>query len=175
MEAWVGTAVGTAMGWLALPQHGLGALFLVSLLSATLLPGGSEPALLALCALTPSIWPSALGVATLGNTLGGVVTYGMAWGARRAMARARSGAKADLASPDGTEQDTRASRWLQRFGPKACVLAWLPGVGDALCAAAGWLRLPFWPCVAWMALGKLARYAVAIALLQAVWSGGPTA
>ena len=48
--------------------------------------------------------------------------------------------------------------WLKRLGPQACLLSWLPGVGDPLCAVAGWLRLPFWPCVAYMAIGKLARY-----------------
>jgi len=39
----------------------------------------------------------------------------------------------------------RALRWLERFGAPACLLSWLPIVGDALCAVAGWLRLPFWP------------------------------
>ena len=48
--------------------------------------------------------------------------------------------------------------WLKRFGPKACVLSWLPVVGDPLCAVAGWLKLPFWPCVGWMALGKFLRF-----------------
>jgi len=38
------------------------------------------------------------------------------------------------------------------------LLSWLPVVGDPLCAVAGWMRLPFWPCVFYMALGKLARY-----------------
>ncbi|MFX8160613.1 hypothetical protein ABTL01_19835, partial [Acinetobacter baumannii] len=52
----------------------------------------------------------------------------------------------------------RALAWLKRFGPKACVLSWLPIVGDPLCAVAGWLRLPFWPCVGWMALGKGLRF-----------------
>ena len=31
-------------------------------------------------------------------------------------------------------------------------------VGDPLCAVAGWLRLPFWPCVVFMAIGKGLRY-----------------
>lgn len=62
---------------------------------------------------------------------------------------------------------THAIAWLQRFGPKACVLSWLPLVGDPLCAVAGWLKLPFWPCVAWMALGKFLRYLVLTAGL--VW------
>ena len=53
----------------------------------------------------------------------------------------------------------RGLRWLTRFGPKACLLAWVPVVGDPLCAVAGWLRLPFWPCLAYMAVGKFLRYA----------------
>ncbi|TAF83472.1 MAG: DedA family protein, partial [Curvibacter sp.] len=44
------------------------------------------------------------------------------------------------------------------MGPKACLLAWLPVVGDPLCAVAGWLKLPFWQCVAYMAVGKCLRY-----------------
>lgn len=51
---------------------------------------------------------------------------------------------------------TKALVWLEKLGPKACLLAWLPGVGDPLCAVAGWLKLPFWPCVAYMAIGKFA-------------------
>ena len=31
-------------------------------------------------------------------------------------------------------------------------------VGDPLCAVAGWLRLPFWPRLAYVAIGKFARY-----------------
>ena len=61
--------------------------------------------------------------------------------------------------------DARALRWLQRFGAKACLLAWLPIVGDPLCAVAGWLKLPFWPCVAYMAIGKALRYLTMTATL----------
>ena len=49
---------------------------------------------------------------------------------------------------------------LQVFLASLFVLSWLPVVGDPLCAVAGWLRLPFWPCVAYMAVGKFARYVV---------------
>ena len=38
------------------------------------------------------------------------------------------------------------------------MLAWLPGVGDPLCAVAGWLKFPFWPCLGYMAIGKFMRY-----------------
>ena len=54
----------------------------------------------------------------------------------------------------------KALAWLERFGPKACLLAFLPVVGDPLCALAGWLRLPFWPCVGYMAVGEFLRYVI---------------
>jgi membrane protein YqaA with SNARE-associated domain len=63
----------------------------------------------------------------------------------------------------------RVLAWLQRLGPKACLLAWLPLVGDPLCAVAGWLKLPFWPCVAYMAVGKFARYAVMTSALVGIF------
>jgi membrane protein YqaA with SNARE-associated domain len=50
--------------------------------------------------------------------------------------------------------------WLERFGPKACLLSWLPLVGDPLCAVAGWLKFPLLPCMAYMAVGKFGRYVV---------------
>jgi membrane protein YqaA with SNARE-associated domain len=47
-------------------------------------------------------------------------------------------------------------------------------VGDPLCLVAGWLKLPFWPCVGWMALGKLLRYVVMTAGLLWVFPGAVT-
>jgi membrane protein YqaA with SNARE-associated domain len=54
--------------------------------------------------------------------------------------------------------EQRALQWLRRWGPRACLLSWLPVVGDPLCGVAGWLRLPFWPCLGYMAAGKFLRY-----------------
>jgi membrane protein YqaA with SNARE-associated domain len=48
-----------ACRWLALPQFGLSTLFVVSLVSATLLPLGSEPAVFGLVRLNPELfWPA---------------------------------------------------------------------------------------------------------------------
>jgi len=143
MEAWFESV----LAMLALPKFGLSTLFVVSFVSATLLPLGSEPAVFGLIKLNPELFWPAIGVATLGNTLGGAVTWWMGYGAERAYERVAH-----------RTPDARALRWLQRFGAKACVLAWLPVVGDPLCAVAGWLKLPFWPCVAYMAIGKALRY-----------------
>ena len=155
MEAWT-TALLSA---LALPRFGLTTVFVVAFVSATLLPMGSEPAVFGLVKLNESLfWPAVL-VATLGNTLGGMVSWWMGAGAHQAVDRLR---------PDregASRADHRALQWLRRFGPKACLLSWLPVVGDPLCAVAGWLRLPLWPCTFYMAIGKFLRYTVMTAAL----------
>lgn len=147
---------------LALPEVGLGTVFVVSFISATLLPLGSEPAVFALVKLNPELFWPAIAVATVGNTLGGALNWWMGYGAHRLVDKARH----------GTPTHLRALQWLERFGPKACLLAWLPIVGDPLCAVAGWLRLPFWPCFLYMGIGKLARYIAMTGALVWVFPGG---
>lgn len=152
-----------ATHWLSLPEVGLSTMFLVAFASATLLPMGSEPALFALVKLNPELFWPAIAVATAGNTLGGALTWWMGLGAHRLV---------DHARPAHSGHQLRALGWLQRLGPRACLLSWLPGVGDPLCAVAGWLRLPFWPCVTYMAIGKLARYLSLTGLLLWAFPGG---
>jgi membrane protein YqaA with SNARE-associated domain len=150
MEIWMHQL----LQWLALPQFGLGTVFVVSFVSATLLPMGSEPAVFGLIKLNPDLYWPAIAVATLGNTLGGGVSWWMGLGAHKVVDKAR-----------GHHTDARALAWLERFGAKACLLSWLPVVGDPLCAVAGWLKLPFWPCMAYMAVGKFLRYLVMTSVL----------
>jgi membrane protein YqaA with SNARE-associated domain len=59
----------------------------------------------------------------------------------------------------------RALKWLEKLGPKACLLSWLPGVGDPLCAVAGWLKMPLLACTIYMAIGKFLRYLLMTSLL----------
>ena len=54
-------------------------LFASSFLAATLLPGGSEAVLFGVLNAYPATLWTALGIATLGNTLGGMVSFGMGW------------------------------------------------------------------------------------------------
>jgi membrane protein YqaA with SNARE-associated domain len=156
MEAWMQSVI-TA---LALPQFGLSTVFVVSLISATLLPLGSEPAVFGLIKLNAELFWPAIGVATAGNTIGGGISWWMGYGAGALYER-------QFQKP----MQARALMWLQRLGPKACLLSWLPGVGDPLCAVAGWLKLPFWPCLAFMAVGKFLRYVVMTSLLLWVFPG----
>jgi membrane protein YqaA with SNARE-associated domain len=155
MEAWLESM----LALLALPKFGLSTVFVVAFISATLLPLGSEPAVYGLVRLNPDLFWPAIAVATIGNTLGGAVTWWMGYGAERAYER----------MSHQPPPDARALRWLHRFGAKACLLSWLPVVGDPLCAVAGWLRLPFWPCVLYMGIGKCARYLTMTSALLWVW------
>lgn len=143
---------------LALPKFGLSTVFVVSFISATLLPLGSEPAVFGLIKLSPQLFWPAIAVATAGNTLGGAVTWWMGLASHKVIERHQHSA-----------HHLRALDWLERLGPKACLLAWLPLVGDPLCAVAGWLKLPFWPCLAYMAIGKCARYVFMTAALAGVF------
>lgn len=151
MEDWFASL----LALMALPRFGLSSLFVVAFVSATLLPLGSEPALFGLLKLNPDLfWPAVL-VATAGNTLGGAVDWWMGYGAHHVMDKYQH-----------SRTHTKALAWLERLGPKACLLSWLPGVGDPLCAVAGWLRLSFWPCLLYMAIGKFLRYVtMTVALL----------
>jgi membrane protein YqaA with SNARE-associated domain len=156
MDSWIPPLLAA----LALPKFGLSTVFVVALVSATLLPMGSEPAVFGLVKLNPDLFWAAVLVATAGNTIGGAITYAMGYGAERAYERVTH-----------KPLEHRVLGWLERFGPKACLLAWLPLVGDPLCAVAGWLRLSFWPCVLYMAIGKLARYVTMTAALLWVFPG----
>jgi membrane protein YqaA with SNARE-associated domain len=156
MEHWLDSL----LALLALPKFGLSSVFVVSFISATLLPLGSEPVVFGLIKLNPDLYWATILVASLGNTLGGAVTWWMGLASHQVVNKYNH-----------SQHHMRALDWLQRLGPKACLLAWLPIVGDPLCAVAGWLKLPFWPCVIYMAIGKFARYLLMTAALMGVFGG----
>jgi membrane protein YqaA with SNARE-associated domain len=150
MEAWMNAM----LAMLALPQYGLSTLFVAAFISATLLPIGSEPALFGLLKLNPDIFWSAVFVATAGNTLGGMLDWLIGYGAHEVHDKYSK-----------SRSHVKALAVLEKLGPKACLLAWLPLVGDPLCAVAGWLRMSFWPCAGYMLIGKFLRYLVMTAVL----------
>ncbi|MGH8853367.1 MAG: YqaA family protein [Telluria sp.] len=141
---------------LAAPTVGLTSVFVISFVSATLLPLGSEPAVFAVVKANPAMfWPAIL-VATVGNTLGGAVDYFVGYRAKIAFAK---------------ERQSRWFGWLKQYGAKTMLLSWVPAVGDPLCTLAGWLHLPFWPSVMYMAIGKFARYITMTAALLYIPDG----
>lgn len=123
----------------------LALVFWSSFLAATVLPGGSEAVLFAALKRSPDLYWPALAFATAGNTLGGMTSYLIG-----------------RVLPSG-ERSHRALAWVRRHGSPVLLLAWAPVIGDALCVAAGWLRVNWIAAAAFMALGKLARYLVVAA------------
>ena len=167
MEDWITPHLSQLLAWLAFPEHGLSTVFLISFISATLLPLGSEPAVFGLIKINPDLFWPAIGVATAGNTLGGIVSWWMGYGAHQAvdLVRKKQHATNTERTPWGDHFHGQALAWLEKMGPKACLLSWLPGVGDPLCAVAGWLKMPLLPCAIYMAIGKFLRYVVMTSLL----------
>src|SRR3569833_4241447 len=132
------TAIYWLLGVLALPSIGLSSVFIISLISATLLPLGSEPAVFAVAKANGDLFWPVIGVATIGNTIGGDIDYWMGYGAKQMFAK---------------ERTSRWFGWLERFGAKPLLLAWLPAIGDLLCVLVGWLLLFFWFCVFFLVVG----------------------
>ena len=139
-----------ALTYFSLPQVGLPAIFFVSFLSATILPLVTEPVLFGFVKLNPNQFWLAVIIATIGNTLGGMTTYLMGYGAKKTLS---------------TGKPTQHLPWLQRLGAPVLLLSWVPLIGDALCAMAGWLKLPWRGVLWWMALGKFIRFALFTAAL----------
>jgi len=128
------------------PDEGLWGLAVSAFLSATILPGNSEIVLLALLAKFPSLFWQAIMVAAVANTAGGMTSY--------LIGRLIPQRDETVLKP----AQLRALTWLRKHGEWALLLSWVPLVGDALCVAAGWLRINPWLSLLTMALGKCARY-----------------
>lgn len=119
-------------------------------LSATLLPGASEAALVAalkLGSMPPAI---AISVATISNVAGSAVN----WAIGRFGARYRDHPR----FPVSQARYENITALYQRWGVWSLLLAWLPIIGDPLTVVAGLMRTPFWLFLPLVTLGKLARY-----------------
>ena len=130
---------------------GLSALFLSAFLAATLLPGGSEVTLLYLSHTSQYGFWKLLIVATAGNTLGGMVSYGIG--------------RVIPASKTKNLKFQQAIHRVQRYGSPILLLSWVPFIGDVLCVAAGWIRMQWLIAAVFIGIGKTFRYALLLLVL----------
>ncbi|MCX7095435.1 MAG: DedA family protein [Methylobacter sp.] len=128
----------------------IGGLFTSAFISSTLAPGGSEAVLAYMVAAGHYQVELLIIVATLGNTLGAMTTWGLG------VLAAKKFPAAELLS----ENKQKALDILRTKGIWALFFTWLPVVGDVLCFAGGWLKLPFFQACLIILLGKFGRYAV---------------
>lgn len=132
-------------------------LFFSAFLAATLVPAYSEVLFAGLLAagydpLALLAWASA------GNTLGAAVNW--------ALGRYLLHFQERRWFPFKPDSLGAAQRWFNRWGVWSLLFAWLPVGGDALTFIAGMMRVPFWLFLLLTAIGKTARYAILLGLLE---------
>ncbi len=131
-------------------------LFVGSILASTVLPGGVEALLYVMVESGDYSSRLLLIIATIGNTLGGIITYLVGSWLNRGLARVSWGRRFHRYFKLRPTALARVQRW----GVPCLLFSWMPVIGDPLCLAAGYLRLAFWQSVAMIATGKFLRYLV---------------
>ena len=129
---------------------GLWGLFTSAFISSTIAPGGSEAVLAYMVAEGSIPVEQLIAVATFGNTLGALTTWWLGYLTAKKYPADRLLSKKNLKSISS----------VQRWGRWALLFSWLPVIGDGLCFAGGWLKLPLWTSSLVILIGKAARYSV---------------
>ena len=135
-----------------------GGLFLIALLSASILPLQSEAVLVGL--LLSHNYPAGLllTVASVGNVLGSLLNWYLGKYLQHFQQRRWF--------PVKPEQLDKASRWYLKYGKWSLLLSWVPIIGDPLTVIAGVLREPFLPFLLLVAIAKVSRYLVLAGVTQ---------
>lgn len=120
-------------------------LWLSAFVSATILPGSSEVVAAAVITQQPQRWLWVFVVATAGNTMGAMTSYGLG-----------------RLLPSKYPASAHMIAWIQRYGVWSLLLSWMPIIGDGLVVAAGWLRLNLYLSLLMLLVGKAIRYGVLI-------------
>lgn len=130
-------------------------LFLISFLSASLLPLASEVFVLAMPPLGYNAWWIVV-VATIGSYGGSVLNYVVG----------KKGTDVVLGRYIKIDPKTwaKAEKFYNRWGPVALFFAWVPFIGDPLTAVAGALHMQFGIFSFWVILGKTLRYIVLLGI-----------
>jgi len=127
---------------------GLWGLFLSAFISSTIAPGGSEAVLAYLISEKVFNEETLVLIATIGNTLGALTTWFLGTLA----------AKKFPADQILSEKKQKSLNLVRRYGIWILLFSWLPIIGDGLCFAGGWLKLPLILSTAVIFVGKAIRY-----------------
>lgn len=134
-------------------EYGLVGLFVVCFVASTLYPLGSEAFVVGFMAMgfePLAVW----GVASLGNTLGSLSTYYLAYfGGYAVIMRF---------FPKAREKITHLAPKIQKYGFLYAFFVFLPFVGDIFALALGLVRYNQILSILGIALGKMARYALLV-------------
>jgi membrane protein YqaA with SNARE-associated domain len=140
-------------------------LFAAAFISATILPGHSEVALVGLLLTGKFSFPFLIAVASVGNVLGSCLNWLLGGFAERFRDR-----RWFPVSPPALD---KAQGWYRRYGRWSLLMSWVPIFGDPLTVAAGFLREPFWSFLILVTIAKTVRYV--LLALGAMGVMGPVA
>lgn len=134
------------MDWLL--ELGYVGLFIGSFLASTVVPFSADVLLIGMLAAGGTPW-IVIGVATIGNFLGGLTSYGIG----------RLG-KWEWIEKLGAnpKKIARHRAKIDKYGAWVALLSWVPFIGDILAVALGFFRVKFVPSALFMLLGKFARF-----------------
>ncbi|MCC8155632.1 MAG: VTT domain-containing protein [Tannerellaceae bacterium] len=133
----------------SLVQYGYVGVFIASFLAATVLPFSSEIVLTGVLLAGGSYWPCMI-AATIGNFLGGMSCYWL--GMIGKIEWIEKYLKMDRAKID------RVENWIKDKGSWTAFFVFLPGIGDFIAVALGFLRANIWIVAISMFAGKAIRY-----------------
>lgn len=134
------------MDWLL--DLGYVGLFVGSFLASTVVPFSADVLLIGMLAAGGAPWMVII-VATVGNFLGGLTSYGIG----------RLG-KWEWIEKLGAnpEKISRHKAKIDKYGAWVALLSWIPFIGDVLAIALGFFRVRFVPSAIFMLIGKFGRF-----------------
>lgn len=126
-------------------------MFVSAILAATILPLGSEVVFTVLLHQGSSPIYLVL-IASIGNTIGGMISYYMGWLAKWHW----------LSNWFKISENSvyKCIWFIKKYGTPAAALSWVPVIGDILAVALGFAKTKPVPTVIWMLLGKVTRFIV---------------
>ena len=130
-------------------DYGLWGLFMGSLLAATVVPFSADVLLVGMLIAGSHPPLPVLAVATLGNWLGGITSYGVGRAGKWEWIE-----KLRVSRESLVKQKAR----VDQYGAPIALLSWLPFVGDVFAVALGFYRVKFVPSAIYMLIGKAARF-----------------
>lgn len=130
-------------------EYGYWGVLIASFLAATVLPFSSEVVLTGVLIAGASYWPCMI-AASIGNFLGGMSCYWL--GMLGKIEWIEKYLKMDRAKIEKTQN------WIEKKGSWMAFFVFLPGVGDFIAVALGYLRANVWIVAISMFMGKALRY-----------------
>ncbi len=99
-------------------------------------------------------------IATIGNVVGGLVTFYMGWKGGEIVLK--------KTSEKNKQRYDKASKLVHKYGAFSMILAWTPFIGDVIVLLGGALKLPVIASTIWMTIGKFIRYLIFAMSIQGI-------